>query len=301
MNRILGSIESEGRGPLIACVAGLHGNEQVGIEAFNRVYYKLQEHKIDFNGQLLGLAGNKKAIALNKRSLDFDLNRSWTDEKLQSVSEIENHKRAEDEELFELKHHLDKFFEADNPLKILIDLHATSSANGNFIVIPEDEFTHPVVKSLLQPVVVNLDRYVSGTMLSHYHKQGIVSFAFEGGLIGSPEALQLHEAGVWEILKAAGAIDRHDQPWEDHYREILKNFNSGFPSSVKVFYRHPVEEQEDFRMKPGYVNFQGINKGDHLADTIYGPLYSPMDGMIFMPLYQKEGSDGFFIVREVGK
>ncbi len=299
MNRILGSINGEGEGPLIACVAGLHGNEQVGIEAFNRVYCKLQEHKIDFNGQLLGLLGNKKAIAQNRRSLDFDLNRSWTDEKLRSVHQSNNYQRAEDEELVALKDHLDRFFYSKNPLKILIDLHATSSENGNFIVIPEDEFTHPAVKSLHQPVVVNLDRYVSGTMLGYYHKQGIVSFAFEGGLIGSPEALQLHEAGIWEILKAAGAIKRHDQPWEDHYREILKNFNNGFPGSVKVFYRHPVEEHEDFRMKPGYVNFQGITQGDHLADTIYGPLYSPMDGMIFMPLYQKEGSDGFFIVKEV--
>ncbi len=299
MNRVLGSIESGGKGPLIACVAGLHGNEQVGIEAFNRVFNKLQDHKIDFKGSLLGLAGNKKAIALNQRSIDYDLNRSWTKEKFEALKANHGLALAEDNELIELKHCLDDFFMAENPLKILIDLHATSSENGNFIVIPEDEFTHPVVKSLHQPVVVNLDRYVSGTMLSYYHKQEIVSFAFEGGLIGSPEALQLHEAGIWEILKAAGAIEAHDQPWEDHYREVLKGFNDGFPHSVKVYYRHPVEEQEDFKMKPGYANFQGINKGDHLADTIYGPLYSPMDGMIFLPLYQKEGSDGFFIVREV--
>lgn len=299
MSRILGKIDGDEKGPLIACVAGLHGNEQVGIEAFNRVFTKLSEHFIDFNGRLLGLAGNQKAIALNKRFIDYDLNRSWTELKLQQMRQASNFERAEDEELLELKYYLDRFFLQDAPIKILIDLHATSSENGNFIVIPEDESTHPVVQSLHQPVVVNLDRYVNGTMLSYYHQQEIVSFAFEGGLIGSPKALQLHEAGIWEILKAAGAIKKHDQPWEDHYRDLLKKFNDGFPNSVKVYYRHPVEEQEDFRMKPGYVNFQYISKGEYLADTAYGPLYSPMDGLIFMPLYQEEGSDGFFIVREV--
>ena len=299
MNRVLGTIESEEGGPLIAFVAGLHGNEPVGIEAFNRVYNKLTQHRIDFKGKLMGLAGNKKAIALNKRFLDFDLNRSWTEEKLQTLRQSDDFKMKEDEELTELQYHLDDFFREDNPLKVLIDLHATSSENGNFIVIPEAEFAHSIVRALHQPVVVNLDRYVSGTMLSYYHQRGIVAFAFEGGLIGSSKALQLHEAGIWEILKAAGVIEKHDQALEDHYREILKGFNNGFPKSVKVYYRHPVEEHEDFRMKPGYVNFQSITKGDHLADTIYGPLYSPMDGMIFLPLYQKEGSDGFFIVREV--
>ena len=299
MNRILGKIESGKPGPLIACVAGLHGNEQVGIEAFNRVHAKLINNGIEFKGTLLGLAGNRKAILENARYLDYDLNRSWTEEKFASINVSDEFQRAEDDELLELKAQIDHFFARENTLRILIDLHATSSQNGNFIVIPEDEFTHPIVQALHQPVVINLDRYVSGTMLSYYHKQGIISFAFEGGLIGSPEALQLHEAGLWEILKAAGAIDTHDQEWEDHYREILKSYNDGFPSSVKVFYRHPVEEQEDFRMKPGYANFQNIAKGDHLADTIYGPLYSPMDGMIFMPLYQEEGDDGFFIVREV--
>ena len=221
MNRVLGRIEGDEPGPLIVCVAGLHGNEQAGIEAFNRVFCKLQEHKIEVRGQVLGLLGNKKAISVNQRYIDYDLNRAWTDEKIQLIHRPTDFQRSEDSELVELKQAIDKFYDQEGELKILIDLHATSSENGNFIVIPEDEFTHPVVKSLHQPIVVNLDRYVKGTMLSHYHKQDIVSFAFEGGLIGSPKALELHEAGIWEILKAGGAIEYHDQPWEDHYREVL--------------------------------------------------------------------------------
>ena len=148
-----------------------------------------------------------KAIRENKRFIDIDLNRSWTAKKDSSIKQHDDFTLAENEEMAGLKYYIDNFFKEDRPLKVLIDLHATSSENGNFIVIPEDEFTHPIVKGLHQPVVVNLDRYVAGTMLSYYHTQGILAFAFEGGLIGSPEALQLHEAGIWEILKATGAIE----------------------------------------------------------------------------------------------
>ncbi|MEQ9425355.1 MAG: succinylglutamate desuccinylase/aspartoacylase family protein [Cyclobacteriaceae bacterium] len=299
MDRVLGFIQGTDNGPLIACVAALHGNEQVGIKAFKRVFDKIQTHKIQVQGSLLGLAGNVKAISTNTRFIDYDLNRSWTDMHLQHAQIQGDFKRAEDEEMIDLKNRLDTYFSKGTRPKVLIDLHATSSANGNFIVIPENDAANPIVKSLQQPIVVNLDQYVNGTMLQHYHTQGVLAFAFEGGMIGTPEALILHEAGLWEILKASGVIQAHDQPAPDHYSEILRKFTIGLPNAVKVVFRHPINLHEDFKMKEGFVNFQQINRGDHLADTIYGPLFSPTDGMIFMPLYQKEGNDGFFIVREV--
>ncbi len=179
----------------------MHGNEQVGIMVFN----KIQEHKIDFNGRLLGLLGNKSAVAINKRYVDYDLNRVWTTQKMGQLWEADRISKAEDGELKELKYYIDGFFDQAIGRKVLIDLHATSSGDGNFIVIPEDESNHPIVKALHHPIVIDLEKYIEGTLLDYYHNQGVVSFAFEGGLIGSPRALQLHEAGLWETLKVAGS------------------------------------------------------------------------------------------------
>ncbi|MFT6866663.1 MAG: succinylglutamate desuccinylase [Cyclobacteriaceae bacterium] len=39
--------------------------------------------------------------------------------------------------------------------------------------------------------------------------------------------------------------------------------------------------------------------GELLAMDAEGDIYSPNSGMIFLPLYQPEGEDGFFIVEEV--
>ena len=97
-------------------------------------------------------------------------------------------------------------------------------------------------------------------------------------------------------LKWLGAIENHDHPWEDNYRELLKSFNADFPHLVKVLFRHIVEPQYQFRMKTGYANFQPIQKGEHLSDSVDGPVHAPIGGLIFMPLDQQDGNDGFFIV-----
>jgi hypothetical protein len=52
-------------------------------------------------------------------------------------------------------------------------------------------------------------------------------------------------------------------------------------------------------MKPGFVNFQNISKGEIVASNKYGKIVSPKSGKIFMPLYQKLGDEGFFVVKQI--
>jgi len=52
-------------------------------------------------------------------------------------------------------------------------------------------------------------------------------------------------------------------------------------------------------MNPDYKNFQPISKGEILASDNDLNVSAPDDGLILMPLYQKRGDDGFFLIREV--
>ena len=52
-------------------------------------------------------------------------------------------------------------------------------------------------------------------------------------------------------------------------------------------------------MKEGYENFQKIEKGELLAEQNGEKVYSEWDAYIFMPLYQSQGNDGFFVVQDV--
>jgi hypothetical protein len=54
-------------------------------------------------------------------------------------------------------------------------------------------------------------------------------------------------------------------------------------------------------MKPGFVNFQKVQKGQFLATKIHRKVTASYSGRIFMPLYQSQGRDGFFEIRKVRK
>ena len=52
-------------------------------------------------------------------------------------------------------------------------------------------------------------------------------------------------------------------------------------------------------MRPGYANFQRVKAGEVVGNDRKGPVRAPKSGRIFLPLYQDQGDDGFFIVRRL--
>ena len=71
------------------------------------------------------------------------------------------------------------------------------------------------------------------------------------------------------------------------------------PAVLRVVHRHRVIPGSAFRMEPGFENFQPVAAGQLVAADTTGGLRAPMAGRIFLPRYQPEGDDGFFIVQEV--
>ena len=54
-------------------------------------------------------------------------------------------------------------------------------------------------------------------------------------------------------------------------------------------------------MNPGYSNFQMVKKGDLLAEDKNGEIRAPNSGILLMPLYQKQGQEGFYIIEDKNK
>ena len=69
------------------------------------------------------------------------------------------------------------------------------------------------------------------------------------------------------------------------------------PPVVHLIECHSIEPGIKFSMNEGYLNFQEVKKGEHLANDKNGPIYASEDSLILMPLYQKKGEDGFFLVK----
>lgn len=300
MNRVLGKVGGESFGPLIVIVGGLHGNELAGVKAIHSIFGNLSNQQIPVMGKIIGIAGNIKALAAKSRYIDYDLNRCWNDEFVAALrqNEAENSK-AEDEEVLSLLDVIESESQGHYSHKFLVDLHTTSSENGNFIVIPQEAADHPVIKVLELPIIMDLNKYLNGTLLQFMHDRGFTSYAFEGGKIGSQEAINLHRFGLWKLLEAKGSIPYIHENELNAYENFRTKFVKNLPDKVMVLYRHWVDKNDAFKMKPGYQNFQKIKKGEILAIDRSGEIKAKCDGLIFMPLYQEFGNDGFFVVKEL--
>ncbi len=301
MERIIEAVDSGDTNVLMVLVGAIHGNEMAGVKAIKNVFNEIRQNNLQVKGKVVGVAGNLQAIQAKKRYLDFDLNRHWTPEFIKSLQmQPKEDLFHEDLELLELHELFMTLGKEDYDLKLLVDLHTTSAENGNFIVIPGNPAENSIVRSLKLPIVIDLDNYIPGTLLQYMHSKGFLSFAFEGGQIGSEKAIDLHTHGIWELMYQAGVIEpKHDIKELLHYEELVGSLHSHLPQTVKVLHRHKVKYEDYFRMKPGFENFQAVKKGDILAEDKKGIITAPYDGMIFMPLYQNIGNDGFFIVEEL--
>ncbi len=68
--------------------------------------------------------------------------------------------------------------------------------------------------------------------------------------------------------------------------------------TFQIIYRHGLSKEDTFEMEPGFQNFKKNYIGELLAHQNGKEIRSIWDGHIFMPLYQAQGNDGFFVVKE---
>ena len=78
---------------------------------------------------------------------------------------------------------------------------------------------------------------------------------------------------------------------------MLIEYSKKLPKLTELIEIHTIGPDDDFEMMPNYVNFQEIKKGEYLAKDRNGKILASVDGRILMPLYQKQGEDGFFLIK----
>lgn len=301
MNRIINEKVGSDKKVLMIVIGSLHGNELSGIKAIENVFSFLDEAQIPVNGKIIGIAGNIQAIQAKKRFLNYDLNRCWTQEFIDEIfARPAEECQREDIELKALYRLISELLSEDYQQTYIVDLHATSADNGSFIVHAGMPAYDSLLKTLRLPIVMNLDDYIQGTLLHYFKRPNVTAFAFEGGQIGLDKTAEVHTYGIWQLMHHSGLIDeQHDLSKLLHYEELVGSMKKNQPDILRVLYRHEIKTKDYFHMKPGFDSFQAVEKGELLAQDKNGEITAPVDGRVFMPLYQAAGDDGFFIVEEI--
>lgn len=298
--RLIGSFAGKMPGPLVVSIGGMHGNEPAGVGAIQSVLQLLKAASaIPFYGKLAGFRGNVRALANGSRFLKQDMNRLWKPELIHQLSKSGNGAlEAEDAELAELVECIEAVIREKSWTQIfLLDLHTTSAEGDIFSVVSNRPENVGLGLNLHAPVVKGLLYRLEGTILHYFdQRKEIISTSFEAGQHQDPLSETRATGALINCLKSAGCV--RDYRFGLEYDALLRAHCKNLPALVQVTGYHKVREGDEFRMVPGYKNFQQVKQGEVLAYDRSGPITAPENCRILMPRYQPLGEDGFFLVRE---
>jgi succinylglutamate desuccinylase len=295
--RILGTYGHDGNGPLVLCIGGVHGNEPSGVLALRRVIARLEAQRPAFRGRLIAVAGNLSALSTNRRFVDRDLNRGWS---VRRVSEVlERPATAEDLEQAALLGILVPAIREATGDVLLLDLHTTSSTSPPFVTLSDTLEIRAFAAQLGLPLVLGIEEEID-TMVDYLSGFGALAIGIEAGRHDDPVSIDVHEAALWVSLYAAGCLGEGSGVVDlAACRRRLAEARRGLPGVFEVIYRRAVAPADEFRMTPGYANFSPVRAGQIVAHDARGPVSVPMGGRLFLPLYQAQGDDGYFLTRPV--
>ncbi len=305
LDRIIDSIEGQAEGPTLIAIGGIHGNESAGVKALERITEKVRKNHAHFRGRFLALRGNLAALQQQVRFIDEDMNRIWFPEIINKIRKTPKQKLVSSErrEIKDLLAKIDAFIaqhpkNTEHPI-IIADLHSFSSHGSMFAITRDSPKNTALFSQLKIPLVVGIERAVQGAAFSFYQDLKYTTFVFEGGPHDADITVKNISAVMALTLEKTGCLIDTPLPGFETAAAYLAEQNQKNPHLVRVVYKHPIKPDNQFVMRPGYHNLQPIKKGECLAKDQQGSIKSPENGFILMPLYQKQGNDGFFIVKEM--
>lgn len=299
-HRIIGKYTSGEKGPLLLVTAGIHGNEPSGVQALQRVFSELKQTQPTITGSVIGIAGNVAALNKNVRFIDEDLNRTWKKEKLSKTENLS----CEEKEMNEIIDVVEKYTAKNRPFsrsprRYFMDCHSTSSESLPYISVQDVGKNNAWAHRFPLYIVKGFSDIVNGSIDKYFSKQGMTGFAFEAGQHTGKTTSKHHEALIWLALKETNGLDLNQLNCQPECVSIFEKNTEIEQKTFEIIYRHGLTRKDEFAMKPGFKNFQKIEKNELLAEQNGEEIRSKWNARIFMPLYQPQGNDGFFVVEEV--
>jgi hypothetical protein len=294
VNRIIGQYHGHNDGPMLLFTAGIHGNELAGVKALKEVFEVLEKEKPSINGSIIGLAGNVKAIEQEVRFIDEDLNRVWLTE--ETDVQVSEHLERE-----ELSKTMSEIMEAHKGEKYVFDLHATSSESTPFIMMSDTLRNRELSQFVGVPIVLGLLEHLMGMFIDVTSRCGFPTILFQGGGIDSEDTITHHLGLIWKTLKFQCGLDTSKIVSSD---DAIKKLDAYAVTNkdehyFEIIYSHKIKKNTEFEMNAGHLNFETIKKKEVLAHSSGKPIKATHSGQIFMPLYQKRGGEGFYIISPI--
>ncbi|WP_420318483.1 succinylglutamate desuccinylase/aspartoacylase family protein [Ekhidna sp.] len=298
IERVIGHIKSGNPGPTLIFMGGIHGNEPAGVFAMDRISQTFNDTNL-VKGQIIFIAGNLQALEKGTRYESEDLNRVWTRARMgllpEELQEASNPEVEEQIMIYKLIRDILK----DNPGPFyFFDIHTTSSETLPFLTVNDSLLNRAFTSQYPIPIILGIEEYLDGPILSYINELGYVAFGFEAGQHDDLSSIENAEAFCYLSMIFTGILDKSSIDFQ-HYYNLLAKTAGDVKHIYEIFFRHLIKEHEAFEMQPGFFNFQKVHKNQLVAISDGKEIRAKENGRIFMPLYQPQGSDGFFTIRRI--
>ncbi|MGB5818935.1 MAG: succinylglutamate desuccinylase/aspartoacylase family protein [Saonia sp.] len=299
VDRFIGHHKGKEPGPTLIFIGGMHGNEPSGVFALQQVLQEIIENDLNVKGNIYALSGNLWALEKGERYHKQDLNRLWTKETIAKL--LRGELKPENEDIaqqMELYHTIEEILHTEKGPFYFMDLHSTSGKTIPFALLNDSLLNRKFVAQYPIPLVLGIEEYLEGPLLSYINEMGYVAFGYESGQHDEFMAIQNHIAFIYLTTVFAGSIAEKEIDYQGYF-EMLAKTSTDKRDFYEIFHRHRIKKRERFSMLPGYINFQQLSKGEKVAISNGEEILATKKGRIFMPLYQHQGAEGFFNIRRI--
>ena len=300
IKRVLGAVKGTNETPTVICIGGIHGNERAGVYALEKVLQRIEQEKIPFLGNFYAISGNINGLQKNIRFEDVDLNRIWSTESIQIIDDSDKRIYKESYEQQEIYKIIKEIVSTEKGPFYFIDLHTTSSDTTPFITISDSLNNRNFSSNFLIPTVLGIEEYLDGPLLTFINEFGHIALGFEAGQHFKESSVDNSEAFIWLALKSSGCVDESEIKKINYFQHVL-SMHKEKQEFYEINYKYEITKKEQFEMLFGFSNFESVVKGQALAISNSKKIKASHSGKIFMPLYQKQGEDGFFIISRISK
>ncbi|MEO9870712.1 succinylglutamate desuccinylase/aspartoacylase family protein [Ekhidna sp.] len=301
IDRVIGEINGLHKGPTLIFMGGIHGNEPAGVFALNRFIESMRHLRDAMYGNIICLTGNLGALREGIRFHDEDLNRVWTRERMASLSQSNgigsNNEVNEQREIFSIIQHV---LDTHSGPFYFFDLHTTSSETIPFLTVNDSLLNRDFTIQYPLHIILGIEEYLDGPILSYINELGYVAFGFEAGQHDDMSSIENNMAFCYLSAVFTGLINK-DLVDYHHYHDMLAKTSGDVQSIYEIHFRYLIKTGELFTMETGFFNFQKVYKNQLVAKSDGKEVRAKNDGRIFMPLYQAQGSDGFFTIKKIWK
>ncbi len=309
--RLLNAFTASDNNKVLFILSAIHGNEPAGVLAWKRFMKVSRKVKFQLNGLVVAYIGNNEAYKKNVRFINEDMNRLFASENIWALDDKKK-LHAEEKAVFKIVGSIKQILiaramELNTPCEgILLDIHTTSAQSAPFCVVTSDFASDFWTGTLGVPVIHGLDKKMgSNSLISFFNPENLVikthALIVEAGQHASTDAVDF---AYQCIIKTMLVFDLMNEETASNFLSSSENLESAhqtsdseIPASLELVYRHALKPQDIFEMQPNFKNFDRVTTQTLLAHQNGKPIYSPLNAYLLMPLYQKQGSDGFFLVK----